>query len=231
MASINSGYKGVSFTKTDSMILEGYKGVVDTICNLLGPNCECVLHSLESLEHSVIYIRNGEKTNRHIGSPMTNKALSILKYCNDHSCTTSPIYKTTASNGRTMRSSTMIIRNFEGTPIGMMCINFDISAPFAEIAGFFLQGLEKLDEKTEHEEEFFAKDTEELFSSAVEKARNKVYADNSIGTRNKLKAIISILNSQGIFQVRNAVPGVARLLNVSKDAIYLHLRHQSKENS
>lgn len=225
--------KNLVFTKEDHDILNGYKNVVDLISNLFGNSCECVLHSLESLESSVIYIKNTEdKTNRKIGSPLTNKALTLLKYCEEHCSDVSPIYKTSKNDGTPMRSSTMIIRNFDGIPIGMLCINFDLSTPIYQFFNdlchnMTTSNLNKHSNFQDHsldEEEIFARNSSELFYMAVEKAKQKVYEDNTISIRNKNKEIIKILYKQGLFQVRTSVQTISKLLNISKDAVYLHLR-------
>ena len=52
--------------------------------------------------------------------------------------------------------------------------------------------------------------------------------DDSIPQRQKNKVIIQELNKQGLFNLRNAVPIISEILQLSKDAIYLHLRSCKK---
>ena len=68
----------------------------------------------------------------------------------------------------------------------------------------------------------------DAFCTFMEK--EEVFADNAVSTRLKIKEIIHILNTQGIFQLRDAVAKVADTLNISKDVIYLHLRSFKKSN-
>lgn len=67
------------FSEEDHAILASYFAVADGIAALIGKHCEIVLHSLESLEHSAIYIVNGHNTHRKIGSPITDRALKSLQ--------------------------------------------------------------------------------------------------------------------------------------------------------
>ncbi|WP_197495413.1 PAS domain-containing protein, partial [Gallibacterium salpingitidis] len=46
----------------ERLILRTYEPVLDMLSNLLGSECEAVLHSLEDLQHSVIKISNSHLT-------------------------------------------------------------------------------------------------------------------------------------------------------------------------
>lgn len=70
--------KYLTLTKTDRMILESYKVVLDGLSTYLGEGYELILHSLEDLEHSVIKIINGHYTGRIEGAPITDLALAML---------------------------------------------------------------------------------------------------------------------------------------------------------
>lgn len=105
-------------TAQDCALLDRYKLIVDAIGQVFGNSCECVLHSLADLEHSVIHIHNGMKTGRVLGSPITDKALMLLKNCESLHQDITPVYQTVARNGSPMRSTTIIIRNNDRIPIG-----------------------------------------------------------------------------------------------------------------
>ena len=68
----------------------------------LGIGYEIVLHSLESMEHSVIAIANGHYTNRHEGSPITDLALDMLRSIQqeDGKSLYFPIFPATAAANR-----------------------------------------------------------------------------------------------------------------------------------
>lgn len=218
--------KNHKYTKEDKLILENYKNIVDAIGQLLGSACEVVLHSFEDLNSSVIYIHNGKKTGRSIGSPVTDKALKIFTDCIDNGTDFADVYFTKNKQNHTMRSTSTIIKNIKGQPIGMLCINLDISTPFDEMMSILLPSQDNSSEDNEH----FAINVEDLIISNTLKVKEEVFADNSISTRLKTKEIIHILNTQGIFQLRDAVTKVADTLNISKDVIYLHLRPFKKNN-
>ncbi len=69
--------KQVRFTNEDREALKSYYRLADTIADLIGPHCEVVIHSFESLENSVVKIVNGHHTGRKIGSPITDLGLRM----------------------------------------------------------------------------------------------------------------------------------------------------------
>ena len=69
----------IVLTPAERLILNSYRDLVCGLEDYLGIGYEIVLHSLESMEHSVIAIANGHYTNRHEGSPITDLALDMLR--------------------------------------------------------------------------------------------------------------------------------------------------------
>lgn len=68
----------VLLTESDKMILGSYKNIADALGEFLGSSCEIVIHSLESLDSSIIKIVNGNHSGRMVGAPITDIALSML---------------------------------------------------------------------------------------------------------------------------------------------------------
>lgn len=210
----------VSLSPQDRLILEGYKPLVDAIGQLFGDCCEVVLHSLEDLSHSVIWIHNGAKTGRKIGSPVTDKALSVLRQCEQTGSSFSKLYLTQTVNGATMRSTTTVIKGIAGNPIGLFCINFDISMPFNQLAQILVEPKNEGEAGGEH----FAIDLDDLFLTKVRQVEQEVKNNPNIPVRRKTYEIIVRLSDEGVFKIRKAVPRIAKVLNISRDVIYMHLR-------
>lgn len=214
------------FTETDRQILSEYKKTVQVIGRMFGNTCECVLHSLEDLEKSVVCIHNGSKTGRTIGSPITDKALALLKACNNGAEDVTGIYRTAGKHGEEMRSCTMVIRNLQGHPIGMMCLNFDLSSPLSSLKDLLNFGTDASTEELHGEH--FALNIDDLLETFISRIREQVMQDESIPVRNKTKTIIYRLNEEGIFKLNDAVSACVRILQISKDTVYLHLRGLKK---
>ena len=190
----------VSLSPQDRLILEGYKPLVDAIGQLFGDCCEVVLHSLEDLSHSVIWI--------------------VLRQCEQTGSSFSKLYLTQTVNGATMRSTTTVIKGIAGNPIGLFCINFDISMPFNQLAQILVEPKNEGEAGGEH----FAIDLDDLFLTKVRQVEQEVKNDPNIPVRRKTYEIIVRLSDEGVFKIRKAVPRIAKVLNISRDVIYMHLR-------
>lgn len=59
-------FKEIQLTLIDQQILKSYSTLLEGLEKYLGYGYEIVLHSLDSYEHSVINIVNGEHTGRKI---------------------------------------------------------------------------------------------------------------------------------------------------------------------
>ena len=64
---------------------------------------------------------------------------------------------------------------------------------------------------------------------AVVQAKQAVELNANIPSSQRNKAIISELNEQGLFRVKNSVEMVSKELGLSANTVYLHLRSLKKE--
>ena len=106
-------------------ILKQYMKVVSFLGKILGPDYEIVLHDLTEGNYTVVAIENGFNSNRSIGSPLTQKALSFIK---DGVYKTSDYqigYRGLTQDQKETISSTMFIKDTDETLIGMLCINYN----------------------------------------------------------------------------------------------------------
>lgn len=77
--------------------------------------------------------------------------------------------------------------------------------------------------------EMFVQNLDDLLLSVTCRIRDQIYADESITARNKTKEIVKALDQEGLFEVKNSVSRIAKILNLSRDVVYLHLRsHRAK---
>ena len=108
-------------------LLYSYKTTVKFLGSVLGPDYEVVLQDLSNKNHSVIAIENGHISGRTIGSPLTSAVFQMLssKVYEENDFVAN--YKGVAENGHLLRSSSMFIKDSNGNPIGLLCINFDDS--------------------------------------------------------------------------------------------------------
>ena len=211
----------VRLTAADRSILASLEPVVDAIATLFGDHCEVLIHSLEDLSHSIIKIRNGAVTGRSVGSPITDLGIKVLKNTEKAQSDVIGSYYSRTNDGKTLHSVTALIRN--GTkPIGMLCINVNLSVPLFDVLQNYLPlaGEVRQEDSPEH----FVMNTEELVRRSLDATISQITAKREIPHQMKNKAVVGELLEQGVFDVKGAVDIVAKELGVSRYTVYNYIR-------
>ena len=211
------------FTNEDRTIINSYRAVVDGVSALIGSHCEIVLHSLENLEHSAIYIANGHNTNRQEGSPITDRALQSLH--NMKTDSVSKPYFTRAKSNGLMKSVTIAIRNSSQRIIGLLCININLEVPVSQ----FIQALMPTNDNNETSIVNFASSVEDLVIQTMEQTIEEITADRHVANNNKNRQIVMSLFEKGIFDIKDAINLVAERLDISRHTVYLYIRQIKQE--
>ena len=213
--------KYISLTATDKQILESYKIMIDGMAEYMGEGYEIILHSLQNLDRSVIKIINGHYTGREEGAPITDLALSMLSKIAESKEIKSLCYFTKDKAGVTLQSTTIPIVGENDRIIGLLCINFHTEISFAKMLSAFMPTSDNSTQIMEN----FTDNVDNLISTALEEARNKVLPNPKISAANKNKEIINNLYQKGIFNIKDSVLKISQILNISKNTVYLHIRN------
>ncbi|MDY3974229.1 transcriptional regulator [uncultured Veillonella sp.] len=112
-------------------ILKKYELLVPFLGEVLGKNCEIVLHDITNLENSIIAIANSEISGRHIGGPATDFVLKLMQLRSEKKVNYITNYMAKSYKGHKLRCSSFFIHDSEKKPIGVLCINYDLS-PYIE---------------------------------------------------------------------------------------------------
>lgn len=221
----------IELTPTDRLILASYCDMLDGLSRYLGDGYEIVLHSLEDCSHSAIKVINGFHTGRTEGAPITDLALTMLERIkNQQGAEKSITYFVKNKRGEPLKSTTIAITGENQRILGLLCINFYLNTAFGDFVKDFL--FEETSERGSSlalQNENFSANSVELVEHMVEQLRDEVMADPSISLSNKNKEIIHRLYAKGIFNLKDAVLKAAQILNISKNTVYLHLRHIEQE--
>ena len=124
-------------TPADRLVLEAYGNLLDGLAQYLGDGYEIVLHSLEDLERSVVKIVNGHHTGRTVGAPITDLALSMLARITQQEGAPAIPYFTQNRKGEPLKAATIAIQGENRRIIGLLCINFYLNTPFAQVLAAF----------------------------------------------------------------------------------------------
>ena len=212
-------------TPADRLVLEAYGNLLDGLAQYLGDGYEIVLHSLEDLERSVVKIVNGHHTGRTVGAPITDLALSMLARITQQEGAPAISYFTQNRKGEPLKAATIAIQGENRRIIGLLCINFYLNTPFAQVLAAFTPPAAAPVRVIET----FGENTAELVEEAVTRTRLQVDTQAAIPVSMKNRPVVAILYRQGIFNIKNAVDLVAAAMGISKNTVYLHLRHIKEE--
>jgi predicted transcriptional regulator YheO len=213
------------FTVQDFEIIESYKPVVQALAAYLGEGCEIVLHSLHDLERSVVQIENGHHSGRSVGSPITDLALNMLAQLEGNSSQQDYIiYNNKSKNGEPIKAATIVIRGSNLQAIGLVCLNYYLNTPLHA----FLESFSNIRSEQAGDAESYVKNVDELIERAVIKGKTEIDNNPTIPNAKKTREIILELNRKGVFQLKDAVIKVSKILGISKNTIYMYLRSNSK---
>ena len=213
----------VEITQTDHQIMESYKTLVEGLANYLGDGYEIVLHSMESLENSVIKIENGFHSGRKEGSPITDLGLSLFAEIQKNTEKKYISYFNKNKSGEPIKSCTISIKGEKNKIIGLLCINFYTNTPLNTILKNLMPDCSKSNDNFLTES--FTDDIDELIQTALDEVKTSVFNDRNISASNKNKEIIAQLHARGIFQLKDSVIKIAQKLDISKNTVYMHIRN------
>lgn len=221
-----SGFR-VSFTEKDADCMRSYFRLADMVADLIGPHSEVVLHSFEDLDASVVKIVNGHHTGRTLGSPITDMGLRMLRQFVASGEVNSRSYFTRNKQGQLLKSTTCVVAGEDMKPIGLFCVNINLSVPFPEIVRTLMPDNSPLAFSHEH----FSSNSSEVIEEATSRIIAEVTADITISKKYKNKAVVYQLFENGIFELKESAVLVSQKLGISRHAIYKYLREFKSELS
>ncbi|MBE0496886.1 MAG: PAS domain-containing protein [Campylobacterales bacterium] len=195
--------------------LKPYLPVCEAIGKLFAPNVEVVLHDLET--KTLVFIANAF-TKRRAGDAMLSHPQ--LPKNGDW---VGP-YDKSLEECKALKAVSIILRDEQEKPIGMLCINYDITPAKALFES--LKILVSCDASTPSPGAFFSQNwkehTDELIAQFLSE-RNVALQGLSTNEKRELAVF---LEAKGTFAIRNALGYVCGVLSVSRATIYNWLKQQ-----
>jgi len=187
-----------------------------TLGELLGQSTEVVLHDLRQADNTIVAISNPQLTGRKIGDTLDNLGRHLFE---SHNFDDMANYETRTKTGKVLRSCSVFVRDDEGTAIGALCVNQDMSA-LLKLREWLDQALET---NKSVEETHTDNNVEDVLSQLIEDAIRSTGKTASEFSRDDKIAVISYLDARGAFLIRYSMEKVASLLGISKFSIYNYL--------
>jgi len=188
--------------------------VCDAIATLFSPHVEAVLHDLDS--GLIFHIANAF-SKRRSGDSSLNEAGLASSLEDD---VIGP-YGKSNWDGRRLKAITAVLRDADGRPIGLLCINHDIEA----FAGIFdqLKSMVDIAAPVPKTSALMAEDWREAVNSVIGDFLGTRRATLAGLTSADMDELIGMLDARGVFEIRKAVPYVAEILKLSRATIYNRL--------
>jgi predicted transcriptional regulator YheO len=202
-------------------IIENLKSLADGVVSLFGRNCEACVHDLTSLQNSLIYIQ-GDVTHRKPGAPATDLLVRLIEGA-ESGAKNMHNYKTTTREGKSLKSTTTIIRDSSDTPVAAFCINFDTSTFFNAYQAF-LPFLDIHENDTHQNNETFTHSVNETVGALFMQAAGEVGRHPTTMNIDEKTELFRRLEESGTFKLKGAVEEVAALMGVTKFTVYNYLK-------
>ena len=202
-------------------ILAQYIPLAHMIAQTIGDDCEVVLHDLENPQQSVVYIVNNRVTGRQVGQSFDQLVPQvILSKKLDHDIVTNYYFHT--ADGRLIKSSTALLKDFGGKVVGALCINIDTTKISQQI-----EWLQSLMPGTEENAAPAEVSQEELthVSEIVTDLIDKIIGNKDMARlrREEKLEMIRFMEQRGIFLLKGAVDQVGSRMGISRVTVYSYI--------
>ncbi|MDG6105015.1 transcriptional regulator [Dactylosporangium aurantiacum] len=210
---------------SSAAIFAALRPVVQGLAQTFGRTCEVVLHDYSDTAHSVVAV-GGDVTGRRPGDAMSQIGMRVLAA--GDAAVNEVNYLTRAEDGRILRCSTFPLRDADGTLVGALCVNVDVSDLsraadlLAELSGQ-VPGGDRLPVTV------FSGDLDQVLASVVAGSERETGRPAHLLTRSERLTVIRRLQSAGAFAIRGAPGRIAKQFGISRAALYNDLAAIAEE--
>ena len=191
------------------------------ISRQFGPNCEVVVHDLDSNDpnSSIVAIENGHVTGRKVGDGPSHVVLEALRSGREN-LTDHLSYLPRTKDGKILKSSTIYVRDDDGEAIGIFAINYDITLMLA-----MEENLKQFTatDQDQREPERISRNVGDLLDELIEQSVKIVGKPVALMTKEDKVKAIQFLNETGAFLITKSGDKVCRFFGISKYTLYSYI--------
>lgn len=193
-----------------------------------GTSCEVVIHDLtkNDLDQSIVYIENGQVSNRQTGDGPSGIVLETLR-SDPGKIQDRLAYLTRTDDGRILKSSTLYIRNEKGRIAYIFSMNYDITAVLAAENCIHSLIRTEPEESTETDSsktpQKITHNVTELLDLLIEQAIAKIGKPVAMMNKDDKVAVVQYLNNAGAFLITKSGDKISSLLGISKFTLYSYM--------
>lgn len=205
--------------------LEVLKQIAKALAAQFGNDCEVVVHDLsrKHISNSIVYIENGHVTDRKEGGSPSRVVLDAMKHHSDN-LQDHLAYLTRTDSGRILKSSTVFIKDDDGTPCYIFAINYDITNLLA-----FDSTIKSLTKCRDDEDSAadgpkrITHDVNELLDELIEQSVELVGVPVPFMSKEDKITAIKFLNDAGAFLITKSGDKVSKYFGISKYTLYSYV--------
>ena len=201
----------------NSYLFSVMQEVMHLIAEQFGNQCEVVLHDWSNgYEKTIVAIENGHVSGRKVGDCGSNLGLEVMRGTSDGMNQFNYITKT--KTGRTLRSSSLYLKNERGEKIGALCINYDITdLVAAQNTVANLTMTEKMGE------EHFASDVNDLLDYLLAESVRVIGKPIEDMTKEDKQKALKYLDEKGGLLITKSGNKICKFFGISKFTMYNYL--------
>jgi predicted transcriptional regulator YheO len=216
-------------------LLAVLEGVAQALECSLNQHTEVVVHDLTRPESSIVGIVNGHVSGRRPGAPIIagpsdDKAFDQLVGSKSAAAPNEvrvvANYTSRASDGRPLRSSSVVLFDGQGQPAAALCLNLDFGAMERlqrELRSALLPTSAPAPATPERSEPRPETSIEDLIEEIIATAIGTADAPVERMSKSEKTAAVAMMHERGLFVIRGSVELVAARLGVTKFTIYNYL--------
>jgi len=202
--------------------LENYVPFMEAVSELFDPFVEIAVHDLKEGKLVALY---NNISQRKVGDKTPLQELKVdFSKLPDHF---SPYFKKNW-DGRNLKCTSITVRDDNGKPIGLICINVDTTffAETKQIMDAFL----KISSEAESPIECFGGDYQDLITQIIEEYLSEQKLNVRYLNRLQKKQLVHHLYHHGAFNYKNAPPFISEYLKISRATVYNYLKELGEKS-
>lgn len=210
--------------------LENLLAVAHGIARQFGRDCEVCIHDLQSgdLEHTIVFIINGQVTGRKVGDGASKVVLETLEALKKGEIIIDRLgYRTHTSDGRILKSSTVFLKDTDGTYRYILGINYDITSLVNMESA--INSMTIVEDEGEGEKDGpIAQNVNDLLDSLIDQSVKLIGKPPALMTKDEKIRAIQFLKDAGAFLVTKSGDKVSSFYGISKFTLYSYIDQTKK---
>ena len=204
------------------------KQLAKGIATQFGSKCEVVIHNLtDGPENTILVIENGHVTGRRVGDGASRIVMQAL---HDPSTVEDRLgYMTRTQDGRSLRSSSICIRDEAGQPLALLCINYDVTE--LSLATSIMMDFTSIQNVSQYRNgiQTIYSNVNDMVDHLINESVAFVGKPVALMDREDKVKAIKYLDGKGALSVKKSGDKVSQFFGISKYTLYSYLNITENE--